>query len=283
MKRKEADTTSLNTPEMLPQNIQLVGEPTLTDHIIYIHKDAYRSIHSYSKNKKKNESGGFLIGRTIDEFSKIHIIIESYIEAKYSQATPMTLTFTHETWDYVYKIKEKEYANKKIVGWFHTHPDFGIFLSEHDNFIQKNFFREENQIAYVIDPIREEEGIYIWKDQRLEKCSGFYIYGEVGEIIDTGLNEKLVIKDQVQKDTSNTALYKVMTLISITIAIISLIMAVQAGTKVKSLELDLQIMAGQINNAFSIISNQINESEKRMLNLENDSETKTEESSENVD
>ncbi len=30
--------------------------------------------------------------------------------------------------------------NIDIVGWYHTHPSFGIFLSHHDLFIHQNFF-----------------------------------------------------------------------------------------------------------------------------------------------
>jgi proteasome lid subunit RPN8/RPN11 len=45
----------------------------------------------------------------------------------------------------------------KIIGWIHTHPDYGIFLSENDMFIQNNYFKDINQVAYVIDPIQKEE------------------------------------------------------------------------------------------------------------------------------
>ena len=57
---------------------------------------------------------------------------------------------------------EKKYENAQIVGWIHTHPDFGIFLSEYDTFIQENFFKEDYQIAYVVDPIQNIEGFYFW-------------------------------------------------------------------------------------------------------------------------
>ncbi|MCA1557569.1 MAG: hypothetical protein LC731_03400, partial [Acidobacteria bacterium] len=50
----------------------------------------------------------------------------------------------------------------RIVGWYHTHPRFGIFLSEMDVFIQKNFFSEPWQTAFVLDPVQRTEGFFIW-------------------------------------------------------------------------------------------------------------------------
>jgi len=35
---------------------------------------------------------------------------------------------------------DAQFADKKIVGWYHSHPGFGIFLSEYDLFIHRNFF-----------------------------------------------------------------------------------------------------------------------------------------------
>lgn len=70
------------------------------------------------------------------------ILINGFIEAKHCEATPTTLKFTHETWERCHKEMEKKYPDQKILGWIHTHPDFGIFLSEYDMFIQNNFFSE---------------------------------------------------------------------------------------------------------------------------------------------
>lgn len=164
----------------LPQNILPVGERVQGDKNIYIAQKVYRKIHQFTEGKTENESGGILVGEFVEEFGKQNILIEGFIEAKHCEATPQTLTFTHETWEAVDKEMEKKHKGKSIVGWIHTHPDFGIFLSNYDTFIQENFFKEENQIAYVIDPIRGEEGFYFWVDGKIERCPGFYLYDKTG-------------------------------------------------------------------------------------------------------
>lgn len=125
-----------------------------------------------------------LIGTVIEEFGKTNIIVNGFVEAKYCEATPTTLKFTHETWEYVHKETEKKFSGQKIVGWIHTHPDFGIFLSEYDKFIQQNFFKEDYQIAYVIDPIRDIEGFYFWINGNIERCKGFYKFDKMGAKIE---------------------------------------------------------------------------------------------------
>lgn len=179
--KKESKRTSKKLPEnLLPQNILPMGERVEQDKNIYISQSVYKEIHRFTKNKTTNESGGMLVGTVIQELGKTNVVISGFVEAKYTDATPTTLTFTHETWDYVHKEIEKKHKGKKILGWIHTHPDFGIFLSEYDKFIHQNFFSDEHQVAYVVDPIQKIEGFYFWINGNLEKCKGFYVYDKNG-------------------------------------------------------------------------------------------------------
>lgn len=165
---------------VLPQNILPIGERVEENKNIYISQTVYKQIRKFTKNKTRDESGGILVGTVLEKLGKTNIIISDFIEAKYCEATPTTLTFTHETWTYIHKEVEKKHKRKKILGWIHTHPDFGIFLSEYDKFIHQNFFSEENQIAYVVDPLQKIEGFYFWINGSIERCKGFYIYDKVG-------------------------------------------------------------------------------------------------------
>lgn len=177
---KQSKASKKNIIPDLPQNILPVGERVFDDKNIYIHQKVYAHIHKFAANKTENEHGGILVGRVINEMGKENTIIEGFIEAKYNAATPTTLTFTHETWDFFHDEIDKRYKDKKIVGWIHTHPNFGIFLSENDRFIQQNFFTDINQVAYVVDPIQCDEGFFFWVDDKLERCSGFYLYDKNG-------------------------------------------------------------------------------------------------------
>jgi proteasome lid subunit RPN8/RPN11 len=185
-----------DSADTLPQNVIYMGDRVQEDKNIYISQSTYKEIQKFTKNKLTNESGGMLIGNVVEAFGKTNIIIRGFVEAKYSEATPTTLKFTHETWDYVHGVVEKKYEDGKILGWIHTHPDFGIFLSEYDKFIQNNFFREDYQIAYVVDPIQHIEGFYFWINDRIERCKGFYIFDKVGT--------KIQIEKTIPETSENT-------------------------------------------------------------------------------
>ena len=174
-KIKKAKQRPVTEPGTLPQNIVAVGERVTENKNIYIYQHVYKKIRRFAANKTENESGGMLIGEVLEEFGKTHIIISGFIEAKFCEATPTTLKFTHETWDYCHKEMAERFPGKKIVGWIHTHPNFGIFLSEYDKFIHENFFKDDHEVAYVVDPIQNTEGFYFWINEKLEKCPGFYI------------------------------------------------------------------------------------------------------------
>jgi hypothetical protein len=65
-----------------------------------------------------------------------------------------------------------------MVGWYHTHPSWGVFLSSLDMFICQNFFNRPLDLALVIDPCRQDRGFFQWTGQRkarTKRTGGFYL------------------------------------------------------------------------------------------------------------
>jgi hypothetical protein len=94
------------------------------------------------------------------------------------------VTFTHQTWAKINAEMDTKFDHLKIVGWYHTHPDFGIFLSDRDRFIQEHFFSGPGQFAHVIDPLRRTEGVFIWRGGKPALTEHFW----VGDRILTGVD-----------------------------------------------------------------------------------------------
>lgn len=206
----------------LPLNFLSFGEIETDDVKVYIKQDTYKALEKLASSDTSKELGSILIGMPVQEMGKTHVIISDFIEAKYTDASASTLTFTHETWDYVHKEHEKKFSDKKIIGWQHTHPNYGIFLSNYDMFIQENFFNLPFQIAYVIDPIQNIRGFFQWKNGKVEKLKGYYIYDEIGKVIK--IEQTKVKKEKNSKDEG-----RVKKLQSI-IVVMTLIIAVLAGS-----------------------------------------------------
>ena len=169
--------------EQLPLNFIAFGEVARDDVRVYIKQDVYKALEELAASDTEKELGSILLGSYCEEQGRTHVVISAYVEAKYTDASAATLTFTHDTWEYVHAERAEKYPDLKIVGWQHTHPSYGIFLSNYDMFIQENFFDLPFQVAYVIDPVQHLRGFFQWKKNKVEKLGGYYIYDEVGETI----------------------------------------------------------------------------------------------------
>ncbi len=254
--RRSSRKAGTGVPEnALPQNIVPFGERVEENKNIYISQKVYKEIHRFTKDKTTNESGGMLIGTVIEELGKTNIVINGFIEAKHCEGTPTTLTFTHETWEYVHKEMAKKFPEQKIVGWIHTHPDFGIFLSEYDKFIQENFFKEDYQIAYVVDPIQGIEGFYFWIDQRIERCKGFYVFDKNGVKITVNDTDR---DDESEGGTSEGVFsFRNILLGLLSVATVLLVfMNLSLSSRLEKMERQYQDMAQAINQHAGVLTQQ---------------------------
>jgi proteasome lid subunit RPN8/RPN11 len=129
---------------------------------IFIEEKAFDRICNSADSLR--EVGGILVGEVMRDEHGSFIRVDDIIEALHAEESGTELTFTHATWNHIHQQMDTVYAGKKIIGWYHTHPNFGIFLSERDRFIQQSFFDLAFQIALVYDPVRREHGIFSWRE-----------------------------------------------------------------------------------------------------------------------
>jgi proteasome lid subunit RPN8/RPN11 len=110
------------------------------------------------------EIGGVLVGRVGRDDQGPYVLVETTIDALHAEEKGTELTFTHATWEHIHRELEQKHKGKRIVGWYHTHPGFGIFLSDRDQFIHRSFFDLPFQVALVYDPKSREHGVFAWRD-----------------------------------------------------------------------------------------------------------------------
>jgi proteasome lid subunit RPN8/RPN11 len=115
----------------------------------------YDAICSQAHDALPNETGGFLMGQVGRDVARQrwHLYIESAVPVVPLQADPTHFTFTWRDVERVRTLRGK--TGKALIGWYHTHPDFGVFLSRTDLEKTHNcLFNDEFQIALVFDPVR---------------------------------------------------------------------------------------------------------------------------------
>jgi len=94
-------------------------------------------------------------------------VIDSII-AQHTVMHGASVTYTPESWRHLNDTLWERYPDESavMVGWYHTHPGFGIFLSGMDLFIHQNFFTQIWHVAYVLDPRARNSGFFCWNRQK---------------------------------------------------------------------------------------------------------------------
>ena len=129
---------------------------------VFITQQAYSRICVHSVSDMKNEVGGILIGQwCVDENREQFIVVEHALPARYTRQGSVYLTFTQESLVDIHDQMDTNYKGQKIVGWYHTHPSMGVFLSHYDTWLHRNFFPEPWQVALVVEPVSAAGGFFI--------------------------------------------------------------------------------------------------------------------------
>jgi len=193
----------LEKPGAIGYFTSLYGEYDSQETPVLIHAQAFKEMQDFFidtsyQQAKKLESADWLLGYK----RKDKVTNRDYIEVAYfipptkeilanMPRSSTSITFTSDFQAYansVIKDKLKKLTgDQELVwlGWAHSHPDLGIFLSGYDTFIHDNFWKEH--IALVADPrwgidMASEIGVFSQKGkgtQQLESSArrhkGFWI------------------------------------------------------------------------------------------------------------
>lgn len=135
---------------------------------IVINRSVLNDIKQHGQSSLNAEVCGVLIGLLQRDPDGAFLHIIGSIRGEYASSQLDGVTFTGETWTHIQTIKDEKYPDERIVGWYHTHPGFGIFLSNMDKFIHNNFFNIAWQPAFVYDPLAGTDGIFAWQNDHIE-------------------------------------------------------------------------------------------------------------------
>lgn len=97
------------------------------------------------------EQGAFLLGRYSQLARRSYqVYIDKFLLVKSDVQSLTQFEFGQKAWSELEQQVSSE-QDLQLVGWFHTHPGHGVFLSRSDVSIAENLFNRPYQIAMVID------------------------------------------------------------------------------------------------------------------------------------
>ena len=114
-----------------------------------------------------------MLGRAFRSNGQAYVEVRAAIPAVTKDHGPVHFTFTADAWSQLHKDRSENYPDLDIVGWFHTHPDLGVFYSSDDVVVHSAAFTLPWHMGMVVDPIRKEAGFFGWKEGVLERLPVF--------------------------------------------------------------------------------------------------------------
>ena len=133
---------------------------------VYMHPNCVQAIDEFIQQGNKSmvdeskhevpEIGGFLLGEKyfLEEEGQYKVAITKFVPITPEMNNAYQIEFGARAWVELDRVREK-YPQLRIIGWFHTHPGHGLFLSKPDLKIHQGFFRETYTLAMEIDTLSE--------------------------------------------------------------------------------------------------------------------------------
>ena len=165
----------------LPSPSEAPSTPASFPPRVFLSQTALAAMREHGYTDTSHECGGVMLGEKLEGGRGEVVLVEAVIAGAHTDNRRGSVTFTHETWEQINQEKDQKYSDLRIVGWYHTHPGFGIFLSDYDQFIQANFFNLPWNIAFVLDPLSGESGAFGWVDGKIARLPEYESYAVADE------------------------------------------------------------------------------------------------------
>ncbi len=132
---------------------------------VYIKSEALQNLKTHLRSNLKVEQGGILFGNAYqDPVDGIYVEITAAVPAPATIGTGAHLEFTSDSWLGIMDHAKHQHPQDNIVGWYHSHPNLGVFMSGTDMNTQEAFFSHPWCLSIVCDPVRNKTGYFLGKN-----------------------------------------------------------------------------------------------------------------------
>ena len=128
--------------------------PGQDEPVVIIDRAAWEAIEAHARSATV-EVGGLLVGEALRDGASGRpvTLVRGAIPAIGGASSSVSFTFTPDAWDYLTRERDRAWPELITVGWFHTHPNLGVFYSSTDRSTQQAFFNQPWNVGLVIDPL----------------------------------------------------------------------------------------------------------------------------------
>ncbi|HSZ55644.1 MAG TPA: Mov34/MPN/PAD-1 family protein [Tepidisphaeraceae bacterium] len=162
--QRDADRIEMANLPRWPMPPRVVGRRETYQ--VLMRRSVLNDIRAHAQSQPDVEVCGVLVGTLFRDAIGPWGFVAANLRGNYAAGRNAQVTFTSETWTDIHHQMEERFPRQRILGWYHSHPGFGIFLSDMDLFIHEHFFSGPCQIAFVDDPKGGDRGLFVWRRGR---------------------------------------------------------------------------------------------------------------------
>lgn len=122
---------------------------------VYMRSEILEEIDAHCRAQLPHEAIGFLAGDHYKWSGMDWASANGFICGR-TRATEVRVEFDEGAMGDVVRELRQRYPSQILIGWYHSHPGYGCFLSPTDILTQKSCFREPYHVALVVDPVQEQ-------------------------------------------------------------------------------------------------------------------------------
>ncbi len=129
---------------------------------LYLHATVWDQIIMRSKEGavRRREDMGLLVGDWARDVDGIVYAVAWELLTGPLEASPVSVRYAPDGLLEVARSLEAQERDYVISGWYHSHLDLGVFMSDRDLRTQRGGFPHDHQVALVVDPMREQVGAF---------------------------------------------------------------------------------------------------------------------------
>ena len=123
----------------------------------YIESRAMKALVAHCEQQARSglEALGFLSGSVFSWKGKTYTVVKDALTAPL-EATAVHVRFDRTGFVGLFSQLDKLEYEYIIVGWYHSHPGYGCFMSDTDQQTQMAGFSERFHVALVVDPVKKQ-------------------------------------------------------------------------------------------------------------------------------
>ncbi len=156
-------------------------EDDSSDPVLIVDRAAWEALWDHARSADV-EVGGLLIGEVFRDAATDRpvTVVRAAIPALGGASSAVSFTFTPDAWDHLTAERDQLWPDMITVGWFHTHPNLGVFYSGTDRNTQHAFFNRPWNVGVVVDPLAlsDQVGLFVGAHSRRLPASDLVVAPE---------------------------------------------------------------------------------------------------------